>query len=155
MSKKPRTPWISKWLLVSVRKKNRLYKKIVKHPTPTLETQYKAYKNKLIHLTRIAKRTYYDDKFEQSKNDLKATWKLMNEIINKKNNKRPLPSSFNSNGRTITDPVKIANEFCHYFTNIGPTLALSQQGPINVERARSMALSMTSPIHIFGLVHAM
>ena len=32
---------------------------------------------------------------------------------------------------------------------------LSQQGPINVERARSMARSMTSPIHIFGLVHAM
>ncbi len=62
-------------------------------------------------------------KFEQSKNDLKATWKLINELINKKNNKRPLPSSFNSNGRTITDPVKIANEFCHYFTNIGPTLA--------------------------------
>ncbi len=61
MSKKPRTPWISKGLLVSDRKENRLYKKIVKHPTPTLETQYKAYKNKLIHLTRIAKRTYYND----------------------------------------------------------------------------------------------
>jgi hypothetical protein len=23
----------------------------------------------------------------------------------------------------VTDPVKIANDFCHYFTNIGPTLA--------------------------------
>ena len=34
-------------------------------------------------------------------------------------------------------------------------LTLSQQGPINVERARSMTRSMTSPIHIFGLVHAM
>ena len=34
-------------------------------------------------------------------------------------------------------------------------LTLSQPGPINVERARSMARSMTSPIHIFGLVHAM
>ncbi len=53
-----------------------------------------------------------------------------------------LPSSFNSNGRTITDPVKIANEFCHYFTNIGPTLASKIQttnsafqnfvGPANV-----------------------
>jgi hypothetical protein len=34
-------------------------------------------------------------------------------------------------------------------------LTLSQQGPIHVERARSMARSMISPIHIFGLVHAM
>ena len=76
-----------------------------------------------ITLIRIAKRTYYDDKFEQSKNDLKATWKLINEVINKNNNKRPLPSSFKSNGRIISDPVQIANDFCNYFTNVGPTLA--------------------------------
>jgi hypothetical protein len=43
----------------------------------------------------------------------------------------------------------------HVITKILLTLTLSQQGPINVERARSMARSMTSPIHIFGLVHAM
>ncbi len=60
---KPRTPWISKGILVSVRKKNRLYKMFIKRPTARREQQYKAYKNKLNYLIRIAKRTYYDDEF--------------------------------------------------------------------------------------------
>ena len=54
-------------------------------------------------------------------------------------------------------PVKMTstNEFVPVMKqNIPVILTLSQQGPINVERARSMARSMTSPIHIFGLVHA-
>ena len=34
-----------------------------------------------------------------------------------------MPQSFNSSGRSITDPTDIANEFCKYFTNIGPNLA--------------------------------
>ena len=73
------------------------------------------------HLIRIAKRKYYDTKFESAKNDLRTTWKLLNEVINKR--KSPLPSSFASEGETITDPVEIADKFCKYFTNIGPNLA--------------------------------
>ena len=34
-----------------------------------------------------------------------------------------MPSSFASEGKTITDPVEIADKFCKYFTNIGPNLA--------------------------------
>ena len=34
-----------------------------------------------------------------------------------------MPSSFESEGKTITDPVQIADKFCKYFTNIGPNLA--------------------------------
>ena len=47
---------------------------------------------------------------------------LINEIINNKKNKQPLPSSFKLHGRTISDPIEIANGFCKYST-IGPTLA--------------------------------
>ena len=34
-----------------------------------------------------------------------------------------MPSSFASEGKTITDPVENADKFCKYFTNIGPNLA--------------------------------
>ena len=78
-------------------------------------------------MIKIAKRAYYDDKFEQSKNDLKATWKLINEDINKKCIKRSLPTTFNMNGRIISDPAEIANGFCNYFTNVGSTLASTIQ----------------------------
>ena len=78
-------------------------------------------------MIKIAKRAYYDDKFEQSKNDLKAAWKLINEVINKKGNKRSLPTTFNMNGRIISDPAEIANGFCNYFTNVGSTLGSTIQ----------------------------
>ena len=61
------------------------------------------------------------------KKDLRLTWKLLNEAINERKSKSPLPSSFNSEDRTITDPVEIANRVCKYFTNIGPSLATTTQ----------------------------
>lgn len=120
---KPKTPWISKALLVSVRKKNKLYKKYMTNPTIYRERKYKEYKNKLNHLIRIAKRTYYDTKFEQAKSDLKTTWKLINEVINIRKKKSFYPTSFNINNNMISDPKKIADEFCQYFTNVGTSLA--------------------------------
>ena len=119
------SPWLSRGLLKSVNKKNRLYKKFVTSSSTSSETKYKAYKNKLTHLIRIAKRKYYDSKFENARNDLKTTWKLLNEVINKRKSKSSLPTSFKSEGRTLTDPMEIADRFCKYFTNIGPNLAKS------------------------------
>ena len=75
------------------------------------------------HLIRSAKRSYYDNKFESAKPDLRLTWKLLNEVINKRKSTPSLLSSFKSEGRSITDPVEVADRFCKYFTNIGPNLA--------------------------------
>ena len=121
--KRIRTPWITKGLLISVRKKNRLYKKMLNAPSTEREMKYKAYKNKLNHLIRIAKRTYYNERFENARNDIKQTWKLINEVINNKKKNTSFPLSFKSDGKTITDPLEIANRFCKYFTNIGPNLS--------------------------------
>jgi hypothetical protein len=85
--------------------------------------RYKAYKNKLKHLIRIAKRNYYDDKFTSVRNNIKDTWKLINEVINNKKMKQTLPSQFNIDGRIVFYPNEIANKFCKYFTNIGINLA--------------------------------
>ena len=118
------SPWLSPGLLKSVNK-NILHKNLVTSPSTSSETKYKAYKNKLTHLIRIAKRKYYDSKFENARNDLKTTWKLLNEVINKRKSKLSLPTSYKSEGRTLTDPMEIADRFCKYFTNIGPNLAKS------------------------------
>ena len=91
---KPKTPWISKGLLVSVRNKIKLYKKYMTNPTSYRERKYKEYKNKLNNLIRIAKRTYYDTKFEQSKSDLKTTWKLIEVIKIRKKKSSYVPDFF-------------------------------------------------------------
>ena len=128
--KRPYSPWITKSLLASVRKKNKLYRQLLRSPNPTRELQYKSYRNKLTHLIRIAKRHYYDQRFASAKNDLKETWKLINEVINKRKCRPPFPSSFRSDGSILTDPVEIANGFCNYFANVGPNLA-AKIPPVN------------------------
>ena len=129
-----KTPWITPALLKSIRKKNLMYKKLVANYDSTRETKYKSYKNKLTHLIRISKKKYYEAKFEMAKNDVKATWKLMNELINTKKRKHSLPSSFLLNEKSIDDPVVIANSFCNYFHNIGPSLARTIPKLINLIR---------------------
>jgi hypothetical protein len=52
------------------------------------------------------------------KSEMKSTWKVLNEVINK-NKSKPTISSFKTNDNTeISDPILIANKFCNYFTNM-------------------------------------
>ena len=86
------SPWISPGLLKSISKKTRLYKKFIRSPSLSNEQIYKTYKNKLNHLIRLAKRKYYDTRFESAKHDLRTTWKLLNEVVNKRKSRAPFPS---------------------------------------------------------------
>ena len=63
----------------STRKKNNLYKRFLNDPNPHIEFKYEQYRNKLNHSLRIAKRLYFESKIEQHKNDIKSTWKVLND----------------------------------------------------------------------------
>jgi hypothetical protein len=86
------------------------------------ENNYKTFKNKLNHLLRIAKRMYYEKQLERVKTNTKNTWKILNEVINRKKAIKRSPTDFIVNNRNISNPVEIADHFCEYFTNIGPNL---------------------------------
>ena len=49
-------------------------------------------KTKTEPFNSCSKTKYYDTKFESAKNDLRTTWKLLNEVINKRKSKSPLPA---------------------------------------------------------------
>lgn len=89
------SPWITSSLLVSIKKRKKLYKRMLNSPNHARQSQYKIYSNKLNTLIRIAKRNYYDERFGLVKNNLKETWKLINEVINKSKGKPSLPNIFN------------------------------------------------------------
>ena len=118
----PQMPWMTKALLVSTRKTNKLYKQFMAKRNPIRESWYKRYKNKLTHLIKNAKRAYYENKFDAAKNYQKATWKLINEVIYKRTRSSSLPSRFKTGSSSPTDPKDIANSFCKYFANVGPEL---------------------------------
>ena len=60
---------------------------------------------------------------EQAKENLKQTWDLINEVINKKKSKPQTPGTFCDDNKEISVPYTIAEKFNEYFTNVGPTLA--------------------------------
>ena len=74
-------------------------------------------------MIKNAKRAYYEKKIDAAKNNQKATWKLINEVINKRTRSSSLPSRFKTGSSSLTDPKDIANSFCKYFATIGSELA--------------------------------
>ena len=122
--KKPRqTPWITKDILAARKLKNKLYKRFINNPNDTNENNYKTCRNKFNNMKRLAKKSYYKSKFEESQGNIRQTWKLINEITNKNKPSSDLPDNFMKDGNIITDPIEIANNFNEYFVNVGPKLA--------------------------------
>lgn len=122
--RKLRKPWITLGLATSCKTKSRLYYKYIKNPSEYRSQKYKIYRNRLNRLIQEAKKTYFSDKLFAAKNDLKQTWKIIKEALNKRNNSlsSKYPSEFHLNDLTLTDKRDIANEFNSFFTNIGPNL---------------------------------
>ena len=55
--------------------------------------------------------------------NIRATWKVLNEILNRSKRNSSRCSTLKADDRKITDPVEIVNKFCSYFSSIGPNLA--------------------------------
>ena len=116
-------PWVSPALLCSINKKNKLYKKLLKNPSDKNEKSYKQFRNTLTKIMREAKRMYYEKSFMDSKDDSKKTWKLLNEVINKRNtHNNELPASFIDNDGRCYEKDEVPMRFNEYFSSIGSRL---------------------------------
>lgn len=92
--------------------------------------QYKKYRNELNKLLRITKINYYKQKLDETKNDYKKTWKLINDVTNKRKNIQK-HYKIKHNGSFITDEKIISDIFNNFFINAG----LRVQAQINEERS--------------------
>ena len=83
-----RKPWLTKSLLRSINKKNKLYKQDLRHRSSEKLLKYKTNKNKLTNLLRVAKRLYFQNQIEINKTNIKQTWRILNNAIgqNKRRN---------------------------------------------------------------------
>ena len=68
-----RKPWLTKSLLRSINKKNKLYKQYLRHRSNEKLLKYKMYKNKLTDLLRVAKSLYFQNQIELNKTNVKQT----------------------------------------------------------------------------------
>ena len=109
-------PWLTPGLKESIKMKNRMYKKFVKHPI-TYGPQYRMYRNNLTKLLKISKNNYYLSKFEESKSNIKANWKNINHILGK--GQQNQQSIFKINNSHTCDVNIISNAFNDYYATIG------------------------------------
>ena len=120
-------PWIIRGIKTSIKKRDRLYKQMIKAKNKQQKLikyeSYKKYRDKIIELIRQSKQTYYQRYFEQNKKDSKTIWQGIHEIISSRKNKNGgNVSAIISDDNTITDPVEIAQNFNNFFTSIGTNL---------------------------------
>ena len=62
------------------------------------KTEYKTLNNKLNKLLRSAKRNCYSNQLEKEKKNIKNTWKLLNNVLNK-DHKNSCNTELNLNGQ--------------------------------------------------------
>jgi len=120
--------WITKGILLSIRFRDKLYKKMRNSQVNSeqhsmLKTNLQTYNRILKQNIRLAKKKYYEACFNKFRNDIKGTWKTIKNILNKNSSDSICSKYFLVNNNHISDTEVIAREFNEYFINIGSNLA--------------------------------
>ena len=114
-------PWLTQERKKSINVKKRLYVIKCKHNAVYNEQQYKMYRNKVVKLLKITEKKYYNDILIKNKSNIRKTWLIIKEILNK--SKEIKQNKFiASDGSLIDNQQTIAEKFNEFFVNIGPTL---------------------------------
>ena len=77
----------------------------------------------LQQIKRSARNKYYHEKAEEYKSNTKKLWQLINMTINKTKNSGSIISHISVNGLKLYSSTAIANEFGHYYSDMGTNLA--------------------------------
>ena len=122
-------PWITKGIKKSISIRDKLYKEMIKVKNVLTKVwkheSFKKYQNQIINLLRVSKQTHYNKYFKENKNNCRAIWIGINEVICPKN-KRKLnsPTSLIDEDKTITNPKNIVEHFNKFFIKIGTNIEI-------------------------------
>ena len=120
---KSRSPWMTQGIFNSRMRKMKLYNKKIKKKSPESIRVFKEYNALYTQIVRKAKYEYYNNKFNEYKNNCKKTWQTINEVLGRRKNVSDIPETFISNEKIISGSLEIAEGFNNFFVNIGPKLA--------------------------------
>ena len=111
--------------MISRNKKLSLYKTWKKKGCENSKLMFIRYRNIFNKSCREAKRLHYSRELHTSKSSPQKQWKIMKEAagLKCKNNSETITQIIDSNGNSLSDPQKIANEFNTYFATIGKNTA--------------------------------
>ena len=112
-------PWVTKGILKSTRTKQKLYKIYLKDKSTQSHSKYKKYRNLLTRILELSKKLFYHHSIDQSSNNNKKLWSIVNNIINRKNIKNSsIEYITDSNGNTVKEPTQIGNIMNNNYVNL-------------------------------------
>ncbi len=149
-------------LLNSRKTKLNLHKASIESPTVLNIQLYKNYRNIFQKTLRAAKKLDILEKLRNSKNNPRATWKILNEVIGKSSSPSKI-SKIVFNGQEISNDLEIANTFNDFFVRIGkeisdnvpPTTVNFEDYMPHLPNIMPLNLQNTTPAHIIATVKTM
>ena len=123
-------PWITKGILVSIKRKRSMFISHYVNGNNSQKILFKKYCNKLTKIKSKSKRSFFESELEKHRADPKGTWEVLRKLL-------PMPGkrqkqNESSLDNVLTDATNKANIFNNFFCSIGEKLAsniLSQKNP--------------------------
>lgn len=124
VNSKIKNPWISKSIIASMKKRDFFYELKKKFPFDEyIYENFLLHRNKVSHLVKNAKQSYYSNLLDRNTLNLKKTWSIINELIfNKKRANQPVQTQLKTSNSTSKDPQQCANIFNDYFVSAAENL---------------------------------
>ena len=117
-------PWVSKAILVSIKRKHKLFKTHFWSNDLRKQREYKTYSKKLSKIIKVARKSYLSKQFELNRDNIKRTRKLIGSLIDRRNTNSQIPiKKILYNNRLYSDKQSICNQLNTYFVSVGETLA--------------------------------
>ena len=126
--KHKKSKWITEGILRSIRYRDKLYRSWrlsnnTLENRETIKRNLSTYNGILKKIIRDTKKNYFENCLSNCKNDLKETWRVINDALGRNNSGKLLPDIFKINNTKVDNKLEIANAFNDYFKNIGEKLA--------------------------------
>ena len=115
---KAKREWITDKSLNLKFKMNKLRKKFLEIRTTESEISYKEMKKRYSKQTRIDKENFYKNKLKNCNGDSKKTWKIINELLERKDNNQDVSNEITFDNRSLTSNKEISSAFNKFYQSI-------------------------------------
>ena len=110
-------------IVTSSRVKAKLFRTFKKTKNKKDYEKFKFYRNTINSLTRKSKKQYNKEYFIKHANNLKKTWKGINNLLNRQGKCNVSDIFLNINGKLVTDQKIVVDKMNNYFINVADSLA--------------------------------
>ena len=122
--------WMSRGLLISRLNKIKLGNQSLKNPSVENLAKFKTYCNLYNKTLRASKKNFFSRELALNHSNLKKTWSLLNQALNRKSKSNNINSLKLGNIET-TDPLEMAEGFNSFFTTIAEKIAEEIPPPLS------------------------